>query len=96
MTSGSHGKPNANWALPGDACSYAIEADGRSSIDKAVLEAVGIRLVDTLDWLFPSQKRISDEHVSGGDESSDDEQETPVWRLKVSVVFHQEKGRVTL
>ena len=30
MTRGSHGKPYANWALPGVACSYAIGADGRS------------------------------------------------------------------
>ena len=64
MTSGSHGKPYASWALPGAACPYAIEADGKSSIDnlKAVLEAVGLQLVDTIDWLFPGQKRISDEH----------------------------------
>jgi hypothetical protein len=27
MTSGFHGKPYANWALPGGTCSYAIEAD---------------------------------------------------------------------
>ena len=63
MTSGSHGKPYANWALLGAACSYAIGADERSSIDKAVLiGAVGIRLEDTLDWLFPGQRRILDEY----------------------------------
>ena len=84
ITSGSHGKPYANWALPGAACPYAIEADGRSSIDKAVLEAVRMRLVDTLDWLFPGKKRLSDEHVSSGDESSDDEQEVSGWRLKAA------------
>ena len=70
MTSGSHGKPYANWALPGAACSYAIGADGRSSVDDAVLEAVLTRLVDALDWLFPGQRRISDGYVSSGDESS--------------------------
>ena len=74
MTSGSHGKPYANWALPGAACSYAIGADGRSSVDDDVLEAVLTRLVDGLDWLFPGQRRISDEFVSSGDESSDDEE----------------------
>ena len=52
MTSGSHGKPYVNWALPGAACPYAIEADGRSFIDKAVLKAGCIRLVDTLAWLL--------------------------------------------
>jgi len=74
MTSGSHSKPYATWALPA-ACSYAIRADGRSSVDEAVLKAVSARLTDALDWLFPGQKRISDEHVSTGDESSDGEQE---------------------
>jgi hypothetical protein len=61
---------------------HISEANGRSSIDKGVLEIVGMRLVDTLEWLFPGQRRISDE---GGDE--DDEQEMPEWRLKVSAVF---------
>jgi hypothetical protein len=84
MTSGSHGKPYANWALPGAACSYAIQADGRSSVDDAVLEAVSIRLTDALDWLFPGQRRISDEHVSSGDESSDSDQGAPEWRQKVA------------
>jgi hypothetical protein len=69
-TSGSHGKPYANWALPGAACSYAVEDDGKSAVDKAVLDGVSIRFKDTLDWLFPGQKRISDDHVSSG-ESSD-------------------------
>jgi len=67
MTSGSHGKPYANWALPGAACSYAIQADGRSSVDDAVLKAVSIRLTGALDF-FPGQKRVSDDHVSSGDE----------------------------
>lgn len=77
MTSGSYGKPYANWALPGAVCPYAIERRSSSSIDKAVLEleAIGIWLVDTLGWLFPGQKRISDEHVSRGDENFDDDQE---------------------
>ncbi|KAM6491131.1 hypothetical protein JOM56_013370 [Amanita muscaria] len=81
MTSGSHGKPYANWALPGAACSYAIQADGRSSVDKAVLKPVSTRLTDALDWLFPGQKRISDEYVLNGDESSDSEQGELEWRL---------------
>jgi hypothetical protein len=86
MKSGSHSKPYANWALPGTACSYSIAADGRSSVDKAVLNAVSARLTDALDWLFPGQKRISDEHVSSGDESSDGEQAASECRLKVAAV----------
>ena len=57
MTSKSHGKPYANWVLPGAACSYAIGADGKSSVDEAVLKAIWIRLTDVLAWLFPDQKR---------------------------------------
>ena len=83
MTSGSHGKPYANWALPGAACSYAIGADGRSSVDEAVLKAVLTRLTDALDWLFPGQKRIFDEHVSSGDEGSGSEQDESEWRQEV-------------
>ena len=45
-----------------------------SSVDEAVLKAVSTRLTDTLDWLFPGRKRISDEHVSSEDESSGEEQ----------------------
>jgi hypothetical protein len=86
MTSRSHGKPYANWALPGAACSYAIEVDGRSSIDKAVLEAVGVRLVYTFDRLFPGQRRILDEHNSSGDENFDDEEMSGGWRLKVNAM----------
>jgi hypothetical protein len=89
MTSGSHGKPYANWALPGAACSYAIQADGRSSVDKEVLRGVSTRLTDVLDWLLPGQKRISDEHVSSGDESSDGEQGVSDWRRKVADVARQ-------
>ncbi|KAF5379428.1 hypothetical protein D9615_006626 [Tricholomella constricta] len=68
MTSGSHGKPYANWALPGAACSYATGADGRSSVDEAVLKAVSTRLTGALDWLLPGQKSISDELVSSADD----------------------------
>ena len=68
LTSGSHGKPYANWALPGIACSYLVGEDGRSSVDIAVLKAVSTRLGDALDCLLPGQRRISDEHVSREDE----------------------------
>ena len=55
MTSGSHGKPYANWALSGAACSYAIGADGRSSVDEVVLKAIWTRLTDALALFFPGQ-----------------------------------------
>ena len=48
MASRSHSKPHTNWALPGAACSY----DGTSSLDKAVLQAVSMRLTTALDPLF--------------------------------------------
>ena len=87
MTSGSHGKPYANWALPGAACSYAIGADGKSSVDELVLKAVLTRLTDALDWLFPGQKKISDEYISSGDESSGTEDGESEWRQEVAMFF---------
>ena len=85
MTSGAHGKPYVNWALPGAACSYAIGADGRSSVDELVLKAVLMLLTDALDWLFPGQKRISDEHISSGDENSGTEHGESRWRQEVAI-----------
>jgi len=57
MVSRSHGKPHANWALPGAACSY----DGTSSLDKAVLQAVSMRLRNALDSLFPHDSTDSED-----------------------------------
>ena len=51
MTSASHGKPYANWALPGAACSY----DGTSSVDKTMLNAVSTQLTGALDHLLSEQ-----------------------------------------
>ena len=90
MTSGSHGKPYANWTLPSAACLYAIGTDGRSSVD--VLKAVWTRLTDTLAWLFPGQKRISDERFSSGDESSGDEQGESEWRRKMATLARPPHG----
>jgi hypothetical protein len=73
MTSGTHGKPYANWALPGTACSYAVQRNGESSVDNAVINLVNLRVEAHLAWLFPGSRRTSDEHVSSGDESSEDE-----------------------
>ena len=55
----SHGKPSATWAFPGSACLHAVGADGESSVDKPVLDAVSLRLTHTLDWLFPGQEEAS-------------------------------------
>jgi hypothetical protein len=74
LTSGSHGKPYANWALPGPAYMLNVDEHGRSDVDAAVLRGVSQRLTDTLAWLLPGQKRISDEHVSSDDGSSDSEE----------------------
>jgi hypothetical protein len=57
MASRSHGKPHANWALPGAACSY----DGTSSLDKAVLQAVSVRLTNALDSFSPQVSTDSDD-----------------------------------
>ncbi|GBE80256.1 hypothetical protein SCP_0214710 [Sparassis crispa] len=72
LTSGSHGKPYATWALPGPSYAHARIRSGKNVVDAAVLDGVSVRLTDTLAWLFPGQKRVSDEHVSTG-ESSDSE-----------------------
>jgi hypothetical protein len=53
MTSGSHGKPYANWALPGSACTHEVDENGRTAVDVAVLRGVSTRLTDVLDWLLP-------------------------------------------
>ena len=49
MTSGSHGKPYANWALPG-AAGEQIEAALRG-VDRQVAKGVNTRLKDMLAWL---------------------------------------------
>jgi len=71
MTSGSHGKPYPNWALPGTACVYARREDGGGSlVDDALLEGVSIRFNDALTKPgSPSQNTLSDDFISG--ESSD-------------------------
>jgi len=48
-TSRFFGKPQANWVLPGAACSY----DGMGSVDKTVLQDVAMRLRKALGWNFP-------------------------------------------
>ena len=92
MTSGSHGRPYANWALPGAACSYAIGADGRSSVDEAVFKAIWTRLTDALALLFPGQKRISDDHFSSGDESSGGVQGESEWRRRLAALTRPPHG----
>ena len=59
-TSRFRGKPHANWALPGAACS----CDGTGSVDEAVVQAISMRLTNALDWNFPL---VSSEDESGSD-----------------------------
>ncbi|KAI6010793.1 hypothetical protein F5J12DRAFT_821737 [Pisolithus orientalis] len=68
LTSGSHGKPYAAWALPGFSYDHVRVSGGRSDIDAAVLLGVGRRLSRTLAELFPNQRRLSDEHRSSESE----------------------------
>jgi hypothetical protein len=70
MTSRSHGKPCANWALPGAA--YAVGDNGKSYIDEDVFNTVADRLEDTLAWLVWG-RRPSDEHRPSDEGSSEDE-----------------------
>ena len=55
--------------------------NGRSSVDDAVIKAVSTQLTDTLAWLLPGPRRISDEYVSS-DESFNGDQ-APEWLLEV-------------
>jgi len=71
------GKPHANWALPGAACSY----DATSSVDKAVLQAVSMRLKNALDLLFP---RISTEDETA--EDSDESEAMLEWWKKSAIL----------
>jgi hypothetical protein len=73
MTSGSHGKPCANWALPG--APYALEANGRSRIDEDVCFGVCTRLRETIDEQVLS-RWASDEHRSSDDEEGARSQRT--------------------
>ena len=73
MTSGSHGKPYDNWALPG----AASEMEGVRAwrrFDQHVITGVYTRLTDTLAWVRKlAAKRISDEHASSGSDSNSSE-----------------------
>lgn len=93
LTSESHGKSYANWALPRVACSYAVGEDGRSSIDIAVLEAVSARLADALAWLLPGQRRIPDQYVSS-DESSSNKQGASEFEARVDMIIERARRQV--
>jgi OTT_1508-like deaminase len=73
MTSGSHGKPYDNWALPG----AASEMEGVRAwrrFDRYVITGVYTRLTDTLTWVRKlTPKRISDEHASSDSDSDSSE-----------------------
>jgi hypothetical protein len=69
MTSGSHGKPYANWALS-VIVGKQIEAT-LHGVDGQVAKGVNTRLKDMLAWLNVKggPKRISDERASSGSNS---------------------------
>ncbi|KAG6815232.1 hypothetical protein H0H93_010502 [Arthromyces matolae] len=82
MTSGCHGKPYENWALPGPAGSMQNGALlGPASrmqeamvvkVNRLVVNAINMRLVDTLDWARIENtkfRRVSDEHASSGSDT---------------------------
>jgi len=73
MTSGSHGKPYDNWALPGAAGEMkGVRAWRR--FDEHVIMDVYTRLTDTLAWVRKlTAKRISYEDVSSGSDSDGSE-----------------------
>ncbi|KAG6811159.1 hypothetical protein H0H92_008745 [Tricholoma furcatifolium] len=65
-TSRSYGKPCANWALPGAACSWATDANGDSNVDLRVL--TGVR-----QWLYCSLQRLSPRAIWSRSIRRDDE-----------------------
>jgi hypothetical protein len=83
LTSGSHGKAYAGWALPGATCLRVMGLDGVRVLDAAVLRGVSTRLEDTLSWIFPTQsRRISDEHISTDEDQSSGSEEREIKLLK--------------
>jgi hypothetical protein len=73
MTSGSHGKPYTNWALPG-----TVGEQIRTTlcgVDGQVVKGINTRLKDMLAWLNVKggPKRISDERASSGSKSDTSE-----------------------
>jgi len=87
MTSGSHGKPYANWALPGTA-GEQIGAALRG-IDGQVAKGINTRLKDMLAWLNVKggPKRISDERASSGSESDTSEHAGEMRRARLRAVL---------
>lgn len=65
LTSGSHGKPYATWALPTP--SYKHSGD-EEVIGETVVSRIERRLNDALDKRHANLKRDSDEHRSSGSE----------------------------
>ena len=93
MTSGSHGKPYATWALPGIARPYLKWGNAERpniTVDSRVLGDITLRLRDTLDWLFPGSRRNSDEHVSS---SEDDVSEGELDVLKEMITMWEEREK---
>ncbi|KAI6126797.1 hypothetical protein F5141DRAFT_1083410 [Pisolithus sp. B1] len=75
LISSSYGKPCATWALPGCSYPHARVKDGRSVVDEIILDYIGSYLVRTRAWLFPKERKASDEHVEDDDEHVEDDGE---------------------
>ncbi|KAG6862750.1 hypothetical protein C0991_010369 [Blastosporella zonata] len=95
MTSGCHGKPYENWALPGPA--GEMQEVMVKKVNRLVIDAISMRLVDTLAWAMQANmkfKRISDEHASSGldTDASVDEAEgymTKLFKGKVALPYSE-------
>ena len=87
MTSGSHGKPYANWALPGT----VGEQIGTTlrGVDGQVVKGINTRLKDMLAWLNVKggPKRISDKRASSGSESDTSEHPGEMRRARLRAVL---------
>ncbi|CAL1715129.1 unnamed protein product [Somion occarium] len=67
-TSGSHGKPYDDWALPGTAAE--MEGVKGDLVNQRVIKDVDDRLTDQLDWVMRvNVKRTSDEFASSSSQS---------------------------
>jgi hypothetical protein len=96
MTSGSHGKPYANWALPGTA-GERIGATLRG-VDGQVAKGVNTRLKDMLAWLNVKggPKRISDERASSGSESDTSDHAGEMRRARLRAILTGDYAAIPL
>jgi len=58
----------------------AIGHDGKSQVDEVVLRGVQTRFQDTIEWLCPGQRRISDQHVSSDESGCGSDEADEKWK----------------